>query len=98
MIKNCYVDIPNSFTPNGDGTNDYFLPRQLMAKGLNKFRMSVYNRWGQLMFETEQVNGRGWDGRFNDKEQPVGVYVYLIEASFENGVTEKYQGNVTLLR
>lgn len=98
ILKDCYLDIPNSFTPNGDGVNDYFLPRQLLSRGLEKFKMSIYNRWGQLIFETDRLNGRGWDGRFNEKEQPMDVYVYLIEATFKHGVSEKYQGNVTLVR
>jgi gliding motility-associated-like protein len=98
VFKNCYLDIPNSFTPNGDGVNEFFLPRQLLSKGLTSFSMSIFNRWGQKIFETERIDGRGWDGRFNGKEQPMGVYVYLIEASFKNHTSEKYQGNLTLIR
>lgn len=96
--KDCYLDIPNSFTPNGDGINDYFFPRNMLSDGLTSFSMQVFNRWGQLIFETKQTDGRGWDGKFNDVAQPQGVFVYIIEASFADGRTEKYQGNVTLLR
>jgi gliding motility-associated-like protein len=96
--KDCYIDIPNSFTPDGDGVNDYFLPRQLLSKGVLGYKMSIYNRWGQIIFETTHTDGRGWDGKFNDKEQPTGVYVYLIDAILKNGAHEKYQGNVTLMR
>jgi gliding motility-associated-like protein len=98
VYKKCYVDVPNVFTPNGDGTNDYFLPRELMSRGLSKFRMTIFNRWGGKVFETTSINGRGWDGKFNDENEPNGVYVYLIEATFINGDSEKYQGNITLLR
>jgi gliding motility-associated-like protein len=98
VFKDCYLNIPNSFSPNGDGLNDYFLPRQLLSEGLMKFKMTVFNRWGQVIFETAKIDGRGWDGKFNDKEQPGGVYVYLIEATIKNGIHEQYQGNVTLLR
>ncbi len=94
----CYIEIPNVFTPNGDGHNDYFFPKSLLSRALTSFRMQVFNRWGQLLFETTKPDGRGWDGRFNDELQPQGVYVYMIEAAFTNGVAEKYQGNVTLLR
>jgi gliding motility-associated-like protein len=86
------------FTPNGDSYNDYFFPKSLLSRALTSFRMQVFNRWGQLLFETTRPDGRGWDGRFNDELQPQGVYVYLIEAVFTNGVAEQYQGNVTLLR
>ena len=96
--KDCYIDIPNSFTPNGDGVNDYFLPRQLLSKGALGFTMQVFDRWGEKVFESTNANGRGWDGRFNGKEQPVGVYIYMINVIYKNGRTEKYQGNITLLR
>lgn len=96
--KNCYLNIPNVFTPNNDGSNDYFLPRQLLSSNVTRFDMKVFNRWGEIVFETNALDGRGWDGKVNDKDQPVGVYIYLIEVSFGNNATERYQGNVTLLR
>ncbi len=98
ILKSCYLDIPNSFTPNGDGINDYFLPRSLLSRGATTYKMSVYNRWGQLIFESTSLNGRGWDGTFNDKAQPQGAYVYIIDVSFINGHREHYTGNVTLIR
>ncbi|WP_118973063.1 PKD domain-containing protein [Taibaiella koreensis] len=96
--KDCYIDVPNSFTPNGDGVNDYFFPRQLLSRSVGAFTMKVFNRWGQIVYETSNRNGRGWDGRFNDKEQPSGVYLYQINVILENGRTEQFTGNVTLLR
>jgi gliding motility-associated-like protein len=96
--KDCYTDVPNAFTPNGDGYNDYFYPRQLLSKGVSGFTMTVFNRWGQKVFETSNTNGRGWDGKFNDKNQPTGVYIYQIKAVLKNGQIEEYSGNVTLMR
>jgi len=98
VTKDCYTDIPNAFTPNGDGENDYFFPRTKLSQSVHKFNMQVFNRWGQLVFKTTNINGRGWDGRFNDKNQPMGVYVYLIEVAYANGREEEYKGNVTLIR
>ncbi|HRO42157.1 MAG TPA: PKD domain-containing protein [Flavipsychrobacter sp.] len=98
VFKDCYIDIPNAFTPNNDGSNDYFLPRQLLSKSVAKFSMVIYNRWGQEIFQTSSVNGRGWDGMFNGKEQPMGVYVYRINVTFASGATESYTGNLTLIR
>ena len=98
VFKDCYIDIPNAFTPNGDGSNDYFLPRQHLSKSAVRFNMTIYDRWGQEVFKTNSLNGRGWDGRFNGKEQPVGVYVYRIEVGFASGTTETYTGNLTLIR
>ena len=94
----CYLDIPNAFTPNGDGINDYFFPRTLLSKGLATFSMEIYNRWGQLIFATTNTEGRGWDGRFNNVMQPEGVYVFIINATFIDGEKEHHQGNVTLLK
>lgn len=96
--KDCYVDVPNSFTPNGDGVNDYFFPRQFLSQGAVGFTMQIFNRWGQNIFETTNANGRGWDGRFNEKEQPQGVYIYQIQVMLKNGKSENYKGNVTLIR
>jgi len=96
--KDCYTDVPNAFTPNNDGENDYFFPRQYLAQGVTAFRMDIYNRWGQKVYETGNLNGRGWDGKFNDKEQPTGVYIYQIDVTYKNGRKEHYSGNVTLIR
>ncbi len=98
ITKNCYIDIPNVFSPNGDGINDRFLPRQVLSKGLAAYKMSIYNRWGQMVFESLSNEGQGWDGTFNDKPQPQGAYVYMITATFIDKRTEKYKGSVTLIR
>lgn len=97
VLKDCYADLPNAFTPNGDGTNDYFFPRQLFSRGVSRFGMKVFNRWGQVVFTTDRIDGRGWDGRFNGVMQPQGVYLYRIDIQFKNGAAEHYNGNVTLL-
>lgn len=96
--KDCYIDIPNTFTPNGDGVNDYFYPRQLLSKGVTAFEMKVYSRWGQLVFASNVLMGRGWDGRFNGVDQPEGTYIYVIDVVMKDGRQEQYKGNVTLLR
>ncbi len=98
IYQSCHIGIPNVFTPGGDGVNDYFFPRQILSRAVRSFRMQVFNRWGQKVFETTRIDGRGWDGRLNGADQPQDVYVYLVEVTFANGVQEKHQGNVTLLR
>ncbi len=98
-VKNdCYMNIPNVFTPNNDGVNDYFYPQQYLSSGLISFNMTIYNRWGELVFKTNSLDGAGWDGKFNNADQPEGVYVYLIDGVFKDGQQEHHQGNVTLLR
>jgi gliding motility-associated-like protein len=98
VSSDCYMDVPNIFSPNGDGLNDYFYPRQYLTKGLTSFKMDIYNRWGELIFESASLDGRGWDGKFNAIDQPEGVYIYIIEGTFKDGRTEHHQGNITLLR
>ena len=98
VSNDCYMDIPNAFTPNGDGVNDYFFPRQMLTKGLTSFAMNIYNRWGQEIFTTTTTDGRGWDGMFNNVPQPEGVYIYIIDAVFKDGQHEHHQGNITLMR
>ncbi len=97
--KDCYIDIPNAFTPDGNGVNDYFFPRQLLTGNLQQFQLSIFNRWGQLLYRTSNISGKGWDGQFNNQPQPPGVYTYDIEVNYAgHSSTERYQGNVTLIR
>jgi gliding motility-associated-like protein len=90
--------MPNVFTPNGDGVNDYFYPRSLLSSGLTEFKMDIYNRWGALIFETNAVEGQGWDGKYNGVAQPEEVYIYIIDAKFKDGKKEHHTGNITLIR
>lgn len=98
IANDCYVDAPNVFTPNGDGVNDYFFPRQLLTRGLTAFSMHIYNRWGQDVFTTQSLSGNGWDGSYGGEPQAEGVYVYVISATFKDGQLYNKRGNLTLLK
>ena len=87
-------DIPSAFSPNRDGVNDVFLVKGF---GIAKFNMKVYNRWGQMMFETNDPSV-GWTGYFNGALQPMDAYAYLINLEFSDGTTATKNGSVTLLR
>ncbi len=89
-----FIIVPSAFSPNGDGKNDVF---RIIKAGVVSYTLSVYNRWGQLIFQTNDING-GWDGNIKDAQAEVGTYVYLIQAQLQNGDTITRQGNVTLLR
>ena len=67
------IDVPTAFTPNGDGNNDLIFVRGWGIKSLIEFK--VYNRWGQLVFETSDIK-QGWDGYFNGKQQNNDTYTY----------------------
>ncbi len=86
--------IPNTFTPNGDGKNDTFLPELF---GVTSFRMEVYNRWGELLFLTEDQN-TGWDGFYKGQLSSQDVYVYKVKLKFLSGNSIVRTGDITLLR
>jgi gliding motility-associated-like protein len=94
IVENELIQLPNAFSPNGDGLNDLFrLP--LTVTKLNAF--SVYNRFGQLIFST--TNKRiGWDGRFKGKEQDPGTYVWMLDAYNIRGERKQLKGNIILIR
>lgn len=88
------LGLPTAFSPNGDGNNDILRVRWAAIKTMN---LKIYNRWGQLVFETNDQN-IGWDGTYNGQPQPVEAYAYVLNASFIDGTSKVLKGNVTLLR
>ncbi len=102
QIEESYeVYIPNVFTPNGDGKNDYFtLFGDDNVKVINK--LEIFNRWGDKVFSRSNLHpgdtDMGWDGRFNGEIVNSSVYVYVFEVELHNGLKETYKGDVTLLR
>jgi len=90
------IYIPDAFTPNGDGLNDFFIP---VFSGVQKFQMFIFNRWGKKVFETENIS-EPWDGKvFNDTEVAMmDVYSYVIVVKDNNGKDHHYVGKVTLLK
>jgi gliding motility-associated-like protein len=76
IIVSCSeIWIPNAFTPDGDNLNDFFKPECL---NISEFHMVIYDRWGTLVFESNQCN-EGWDGKFKGEIAPFGIYSYVIE-------------------
>ncbi len=96
-VVNPYLDIPSAFSPNDDDKNDVFMPIQEGVKEIQIFE--IYNRWGQLVFSTSQVN-TGWDGTHNGEIQPIGIYTYVFKATLfgENDTDIERNGVVTLLK
>ncbi|OPZ96746.1 MAG: hypothetical protein BWY70_01677 [Bacteroidetes bacterium ADurb.Bin408] len=88
--------VPNIFSPNKDGQNDVLLVYSQQANFIS-FSFTIYNRWGEKVFETNQAEN-GWNGLYKSKESPVGVYIYALEATLLNGRKYKKTGNITLIR
>lgn len=88
--------IPNAFTPNKDGVNDVFRPK---AQGIAAFNMVIYNRWGEVVYITNDVS-KGWDGYYKQQLQPSGGYVYRISyvTYVEPEKVHEEKGIVTLIR
>ncbi|HPS71239.1 MAG TPA: gliding motility-associated C-terminal domain-containing protein, partial [Bacteroidales bacterium] len=89
-----YVYIPNAFTPNGDGNNDVLYVR---SEIMDQFVFRVYNRLGELMFETKDKS-MGWDGKYKGEKCTPGVYDYYLEGRCVNMEPILKKGNVTLIR
>ena len=95
LICEAAFSLADAFTPNSDGINDTL---KIMGKGIKEvLDFRIYNRWGQVVFETNDVN-QGWDGKFKGEYQPGETYTYYIRvADFQNQEIEK-KGQVVLLR
>jgi gliding motility-associated-like protein len=86
--------IPNSFTPNKDGLNERFLP---MVLGITTYDLRIYNRWGQVIFRTQDSDA-GWDGTSEGVECPQDGYIYHLELTPYASEKKVYIGSVTLIR
>ena len=97
VIPNYNLFIPNCFTPNGDGNNDVF---QMLGnkKAIIFWEIKVFNRWGELVFESNDINF-GWDGTYKGRLQDPGVFVYEAKVVFLDDYTRNgIKGSITLLR
>lgn len=98
VLPDMFFYFPSAFTPNGDGKNDYFTAYGL---GIDKYNMMIFNRWGNLVYQTDDMS-RGWDGKTRSgdaAEEEVYICVFNIEGDVD-GVKQKVKhiGRVTLLR
>ena len=100
VINDIQVFVPNVFSPNGDGVNDFFnitsnVP-DIIVESYN-----IYNRWGELVYSVshEALSGfKGWNGEMNENPVNPGVYVYTISLSTKNGFRKVISGDLTLIR
>jgi len=88
------LHFPTAFTPNNDGLNDEFKPEYLFIK---VYDLKIYNRWGQLLFSTEDIE-TGWDGTFNGKKVAAESYTYLANAEDFQGIKVARSGIVSILK
>lgn len=99
--EECETYVPNAFTPNNDGNNDYFTVYGTPTiKKVNTLK--IYDRWGVLVFEKKDfppnVEKEGWDGTKSGKKMNSGVFMWLTEVEYFDGTHEFLRGNVTLIK
>lgn len=87
--------IENSFTPNGDNTNDYFELTGLDF--VNEFSLKIYGRWGEQVFESNDPNSK-WDGNYQNSQAPAGMYFYVVEFKDLGGKKYQERGELFLIR
>ncbi len=96
-----HLSLPNVFTPNGDGTNDFFyviagkeVTNVVLFRIMNRWGATVFNKGGTLPNSYKD----GWDGTYNGKPAEAGTYIYQLIIELKDGSRETYKGNITLLR
>ena len=99
LIESIYCDpivtMPNIFTPNNDGVNDYFVPVEITH--VEEINLVIFNRWGKMVYETNDVEF-GWDGRSNEGDCSDGVYYWILNYRSRNNLQGIIKGHLTLLR
>jgi gliding motility-associated-like protein len=90
----CIIELPNAFSPNGDGKNDILY---VVGFGFNRMQLMIFNRHGELIFESKD-QAVGWDGTLNGIPQPPEAYYYYLNTDCQNGTEYRKKGDVTLVR
>ena len=88
------IDVPNGFSPNSDGNNDFLFVK---GEGIVSMNFVIYNRYGQKVFQTNDQT-EGWDGTFKGAPENPGVFAWYLDYTLIDGTTSFMKGNVTLLK
>ncbi len=89
------LELPNIITPNNDGINDLFIP--IHEKNIEKINTKIFNRWGSLVFETDNLNIE-WDGKYKGNFVSDGVYFWIINFIDGNGIETMLKGSLTVMK
>jgi gliding motility-associated-like protein len=88
------IIVPSGFTPNGDGANEKWIIDFIYK--YPESTVQVYNRWGQLLYESAPGYPEPWDGKYNGNDLPVGTYYYIIDV--KQPLIKPYTGPITIMR
>lgn len=94
VIRDFTLELPDAFTPNGDGINDVIYVEGKKITELIEFK--IFNRWGNLVFHTNDM-AEGWDGYYRGKKQPIDAYLYYVKARTRYGYETEKSGSFLLL-
>lgn len=87
--------VPSAFSPNGDLQNDNLM---ILGGNFSDIEFTVYNNWGEIVYQTSDIEASGWDGTYKDEPQPLGVYVYVARVTTFDGEEHVLSGDVSLIR
>ncbi len=88
------IGLPSAFSPNGDQVNDIL---KVEGAGIEKINLTIYNRYGEKVFESNEKE-IGWDGKFKGKKENPGIFVYTLEYVLSSGETGTLKGSITLVK
>lgn len=95
VAKKLNIQVPNAFSPDGDGINDEFM---IVHEGIEEFSMDIYNRWGELVYHSEDLQAP-WTGMYDGSDCQQDAYVYVIKArGLEEETATTLKGTVSLIR
>ncbi len=95
-ISESHLEMPNAFSPNGDGVNDIYRAKP-GYKSIVSFHAYIYNRWGQMLYDWTNIEG-GWDGTSHGHQVKDGVYFVLVKARGADGIDYEIKRDITLMR
>ena len=95
-ITNSMLEMPNAFSPNGDGVNDIYKAKE-NHKSILEFHAYIFSRWGHKIYDWTDING-GWDGTWNGKDVKDGTYYVLVKAKGADGINYEIKKDVNVLR
>jgi gliding motility-associated-like protein len=101
-IKSKDIFIPNAFSPNEDGINEYFRLFRRPGTDVSIREYIIYSRWGSLLYRLSNIpfdeNVPWWDGHFQGSPMDPGVYVYYIELEYQDGIIQTFKGDISLIK
>ena len=97
ILNDPFLYAPNSFTPDGNNLNDLWIPIFSSPGYVKRYNLDIYNRWGQRIFETTNIN-QGWNGTFQGNIVQNGTYIWKINFRWYDQRTYQLTGHITLIK